>query len=267
MTVKFHPLKIEPLPAFRDNYIWLLSRHGCKQVAVVDPGEAGVVCTRLQGEQMELETILITHHHSDHTGGIHELLSQYPGVNIYGPANERIPGVRFPLDEGACVEIEGLGVSLQILEVPGHTAGHIAYYLHDDEYPAVFCGDTLFSVGCGRLFEGTAEQLYDSLCKLSALPGNTRVFCAHEYTSNNIEFALEVTPDNQALQGHARQVRHQRKHGQPSLPSLIGLERGINPFLRVGSFDVIASVESMAGCRLNTPEQVFAQLRKWKDRY
>jgi hydroxyacylglutathione hydrolase len=258
-------LKIEPLPALRDNYIWVLHKSGCRQVTVVDPGDAMVVCNYLQNNLLVLDVILVTHHHHDHTAGINDLLNKYPEAAVYGPAGENIKGVRTLLREGDNVELDNLECCLEVMDVPGHTAGHIAYYLPGDESPAVFCGDTLFSAGCGRLFDGTASQLYDSLQKLCELPGNTSVYCAHEYTLNNIEFAQRVTPCNTALSDYARQVKQLRMHGLPSLPVTIKQERAINPFLRVNTVDVIKAVEEYSGEQLTGPRQIFTQLRKWKD--
>jgi hydroxyacylglutathione hydrolase len=258
-------LNIEPLPAFSDNYIWVLRKPDCNRVAVVDPGDAAVVSNYLRGQQLFLDTILITHRHSDHTGGISALLENYPGATVYGPAAENIPGIKLRLSEGETIEIESLGCCLQVMDVPGHTAGHIAYYLPDDKSPAVFCGDTLFSVGCGRLFDGTAAQLYQSLQKLAGLPAKTGIYCAHEYTLRNIEFALQVMPGNKDLLARASQVKQLRARGVPSVPVTIEQERLSNPFLRVSTAEVRQAVEKHFGKRMEDPLQVFTQLRKWKD--
>ena len=258
-------LQIEPVPAYRDNYIWLLHAKENPWAVVVDPGDAVVVSRYLRDRQLRLAAILITHHHSDHTGGIAGLLKQFPDTAVYGPLHEDIQGVCYKLNEGDSVTLDVLDLDLQVMDVPGHTAGHIAYYLADNEAPAVFCGDTLFSAGCGRLFEGTARQLHDSLHKLSSLPANTRVYCAHEYTLNNIDFALHVTPDAPALLQYAAEVKLLRDRGLPSLPVRVGSEREYNPFLRLDDVKLKHAVENHAGKILADSVEVFAALRKWKD--
>lgn len=258
-------LHIESLSALSDSYIWLLQRSGSNQAVVIDPGESTVVHRYLRNKHLDLSAILITHHHLDHTAGIIDLLKNYPAAVVYGPVNEPISGVQVLLQEGDNIEL--LNLTFRIMDVPGHTAGHIAYYLADEKSPAVFCGDTLFSVGCGRLFDGTAQQLYASLQKLAALPAKTKVYCAHEYTLSNIEFALNVFRENNTLAEYAVQVRKMRSLGLPSLPTTIEQERAINPFLRVDQSDVIQAVKNFSGQSLTEPVQVFTQLRHWKDTY
>lgn len=218
-------LEILPIPAFKDNYIWLLQDD--QHAVVVDPGDAEPVIKAITQHQLTLDSILVTHHHNDHIGGIPELVKIY-GAQVYAPAREHYDFPHMALNEGDFVTLNNLDLTLQVLELPGHTLGHIAYYAD----PYLFCGDTLFSSGCGRLFEGTAEQMYRSLQRLAMLPDNTKVYCTHEYTAHNIEFALSVDSSNTALRARQLEVRSLRSQGLPSLPSSIGLELQVNPFLR-----------------------------------
>ena len=251
-----------PVPAFADNYLWLL--HDGKRALVVDPGDAEPVLRALQASRLQLESILVTHHHADHTGGV-DALRQATGATVYGPATERIPAPFEPLQEGD--RITSLGLDFQVLEVPGHTAGHIAFYTPEmDGQPLLFCGDTLFSGGCGRLFEGTPAQMLASLDKLAALPGATRVCCAHEYTLANLRFALAVEPDNAQLADYERHCRQLREQGKPTLPSSIGQEVLINPFLRTRQAGIMTAVHRFdASTRDDTT--VFAALRQWKNQF
>jgi len=243
--------------AFADNYIWL-PRTG-DGVAVVDPGDAAPVITALERLALTPRAILCTHHHGDHTGGVADLLARWP-VPVYGPAGERIPRITHRLAEGDRVDL-GDGVEFSVMEVPGHTAGHIAYHGQG----VLFCGDTLFSAGCGRLFEGSAEQMHRSLSRLAALPDDTRVYCAHEYTASNLRFARAADRDNPEVATHAGRVADWRANGQPSLPSTIALERQINPFLRAHLPALRHSAEKHCGRALAGPVEVFAELRRWKD--
>ena len=248
-----------PIPAFEDNYLWLLHGDG-NEAVVVDPGDARPVLGTLDERSLALGAILVTHHHADHVGGILPLLERYP-VPVYGPARESIPGITIPLGEGDQVSL--CGMRLEVLEVPGHTAGHIAYRGEG----LLFCGDTLFSGGCGRLFEGTPEQMHQSLQRLAALDPATLVCCAHEYTEANLRFALAVEPDNPALQQRYREVGQLRSEGLPSLPSTIAIELQTNPFLRTHVPAVRSAAENHAGRRLTDEVEVFAVLRAWKDRF
>jgi hydroxyacylglutathione hydrolase len=255
---------IIPIPAFSDNYIWLL-RHGTAAV-VVDPGDAMPVQAYLGREGLTLTAILATHHHGDHVGGVPALLARWP-VPVFGPGNEAIPGRTRAIGEGDVVTLPGMPVTLTGIEVPGHTAGHIAYFGDVEGAPSLFCGDTLFAAGCGRLFEGTPPQMWRSLGKLAALPSATRVYCAHEYTLANLRFALAVEPGNAALV--ARQARDQarREQGQPTLPSTIDEERATNPFLRAPAAAVRAAAERHAGRALADDVATFAVLREWKNSF
>ncbi|SEJ50087.1 hydroxyacylglutathione hydrolase [Achromobacter sp. NFACC18-2] len=252
-----------PLPAFSDNYIWAIVRDGL--AAVVDPGDAGPVLRFLDQQGLKLRAILLTHHHGDHVGGVPEL-SRIEGITVYGPAREKLPRCDVALVEGDRVTLPELDLDLRVLDVPGHTAGHIAYVGRAAGVePALFCGDTLFAGGCGRLFEGTPSQMFDSLEKFSALPADTKVFCAHEYTLANLRWALAVEPANRDLQSWHLRAQQLRADGHPTLPSTIGQERATNPFLRTQQPDVVQAAASRAGRTQNTPVEVFASLREWKN--
>ncbi|WP_205617429.1 hydroxyacylglutathione hydrolase [Pelomicrobium methylotrophicum] len=251
---------VVPVPAFNDNYIWVL--HDGQQAVAVDPGDAAPVFDFLERQRLRLAAILVTHHHGDHVGGIPALLHRHR-VPVYGPRGESISTVTCPLAEGDRVCLPALELEFGVLEVPGHTAGHIAYYGHG----RLFCGDTLFACGCGRLFEGTASQMYRSLEKLAALPGDTRVYCAHEYTLSNIRFAKAADPHNPALLERERREKAVRERLEPTLPSTIALERATNPFLRCTEPAVQATVAQRHGRRITDPVEVFAALRAWKNEF
>lgn len=247
--------EISFIPAFKDNYIWLLTEG--RRAFVVDPGDAAPVIERLEAEGLCLEGILITHHHADHQGGIAELAARWQ-PQVYAPASESITGCSHPLRGGERIEV--LGQTLEVLAVPGHTLGHLAYTLPG----ALFCGDTLFGAGCGRLFEGTPAQMADSLARLAVLPDDTRVYCAHEYTEMNLRFALAVEPDSPALKARCARVAALRAGGQPSVPSTLGEEKASNPFLRCGEPAVIeaALAHGAVDC---SPTAVFAAIRGWRN--
>jgi len=255
-------LEITPIAAFSDNYIWLVRGADADRAVVVDPGDAGPVLRRLGEASLELAAVMITHHHMDHVGGVRRLLQHWPDIPVYGPQAESIPGMTHALSEGDAVELEALQAGFHVMEVPGHTAGHIAYVGEG----ALFCGDTLFSVGCGRLFEGTPGQMYASLARLAALPEATRVYCAHEYTLKNIGFALQVEPGNDDLTARQQEAQEQRAAGRPTVPTTIGLERRTNPFLRSDQPQVVSSAQTFAGHALADPVAVFSALRGWRDR-
>lgn len=248
--------------AFEDNYIWLIRGNSRDKVAIVDPGDEIPVLQLLQQQQLRPIAILCTHHHWDHSGGIAGLRAQYD-IPVYGPAKESVKGLTQALVEGDRVSLPELGLEFEVLEIPGHTRGHIAFYGHN----MLFCGDTLFSAGCGRLFEGTPEQMHASLNKLSHLPATTQVFCGHEYTLSNLQFAQAVEPDNGAIQEYFQLAREQRAQDLPTLPSSIDLEQRVNPFLRVMQDQVRRSATDHAHERLDTDIQVFAALRRWKDNF
>ena len=258
-------IQTTPLPAFDDNYIWVLQNHERRNCAVVDPGDAAPVLTWLEAHpDWQLTDILLTHHHADHTGGVLELQSRTL-ARIHGPALEAIEGIDHPLSDGQQIRI--LDHEWQVMHVPGHTRGHLAYFAENRGRPLLFCGDTLFSAGCGRVFEGTMQQMYHSLQKLAALPGETLVHCAHEYTLGNLAFAMVVEPDNSVLRQRQQEVFQLRKQGRPSLPSRMAIERSTNPFLRCTQPGVRHSAEQYCGESLQNGTEVFTILRGWKDNF
>ena len=248
--------------AFEDNYIWLIRGKSPDRVAIVDPGDADPVLAALEKEHLKPAAILCTHHHGDHVGGVADLLKHY-AVPVYGPARERIATLTRRLKEGDHVRLPELDLEFAVLDVPGHTAGHIAFV----GAGMLFCGDTMFSAGCGRLFEGTAEQMHASLSRFAALPEATRVYCGHEYTEANLRFALAVEPDNADTRAYREQARTTRTQNLPTLPSTIGLERRVNPFLRSGQPGVQRAAEKQAGRALVSEVEVFATVRRWKDNF
>jgi hydroxyacylglutathione hydrolase len=255
-------MNLIPLPAFNDNYIWML--HDAQRALVVDPGDSQVVFQALDRLELQLEAILVTHHHADHTGGVAGL-RQATGAQVFGPLLEAMPEPLTRLQGGDF--IAPLGLRLQVIDVPGHTAGHIAFYGQPaGQTPLLFCGDTLFSAGSGRLFEGTPAQMLASLGKLAALSDDTRVCCAHEYTASGLIFARAVDPDNQALISYQVKVRSLRERHLPSLPSSIGLENAVNPFLRTHLSSVIRAVQQFDAAAQD-PVGVFAALRTWKNQF
>jgi len=257
---------IIPLAAFSDNYVWTI-REG-DRVAVVDPGDDEPVADYLARERATLSAILVTHHHPDHTGGILDLVRDRP-VPVIGPVREAIPGRTLAVGGGDRFDVPGIGLALDVIDVPGHTAGHVAFVGRDAGWgaPVAFCGDTLFAAGCGRLFEGTADQMWASLSALAALPGETRVFCAHEYTLANLRFAGAVEPANPAIAERITREQARRDRGLPTLPSTIAEERRTNPFLRVGEPQVRAIAEARAGRKLAGDAAVFGALRDWKNAF
>jgi hydroxyacylglutathione hydrolase len=251
---------IEAIPAFSDNYIWILIKDN--SAAVVDPGDASAVESFLSKNNLNLEAILITHHHFDHTGGIIDLASKRD-IKVYGPKGGHINGIEYELSENSIITI--LETEFHIFETPGHTLDHIAYY--SKEIDSLFCGDTLFSGGCGRLFEGTPLQMLDSLNKFSDLPEKTKVYCTHEYTLSNLTFALEVEPDNVDLKKYFEEVNSLRNSNMMSLPSSIRLENKINPFLRTSVDQIKEKAENYANKQNLQPVEVLAAIRDWKDNF
>lgn len=261
-------LNISPIPAFNDNYIWMLRLGEEKRVGIVDPGDAKPVLELLASQSLQLDTILITHHHADHTGGIEQLLEAFPDANVIGPHSSRIASIKQRCKEGDTVS--ALGLHFEVLEIPGHTLDHIAFYLPasvEIKQGGVFCGDTLFASGCGRVFEGDPAMMHNSLSKLEALPATTLVFCAHEYTLANIAFALAAEPDNADLQARLEATRALREAKLPSLPSNIALEQRTNPFLRCHNKVLAQMVAAHSGKQAQSEIDTFAQLRAWKDNF
>jgi hydroxyacylglutathione hydrolase len=256
-------MKLIPLPAFQDNYLWLL--HDGERALVVDPGDAAPVRTFLKETGLQLEAILVTHHHPDHIGGVAALRDE-TGARVWGPARETIPEPVTRLKEGDA--IEALGLRFEVLDVPGHTAGHIAYVCDNVHgAPLLFCGDTLFSGGCGRLFEGTPAQMLSSLDKLAALAASTRVCCTHEYTLANLRFARVVEPGNKALAEYQQQCEATRLRGEPTLPTTLATERAINPFLRTRTAEVRQAAHAHGAADADDEVAVFAAIRQWKNEF
>lgn len=256
-------LNIQPIPAFDDNYIWLLVDTEAGRACVVDPGDAAPVLSTLEGAGLTLTDILVTHHHYDHVGGLQALCDAY-GPEVNGPVNDAIAQVTTRVKAGDTVEV--LGHEFSVLEVPGHTLDHIAYF-HDARQPLLFCGDTLFAGGCGRVFEGSPPMMWRSLKSLAALPGNTRVYCAHEYTLANLDFASAVEPQNGALRERLSEARQTRERGEPTVPSSLSLELATNPFLRCEQPELLAALASQGRLEGTAPEEVFATVRGWKDNF
>ena len=259
-------ITVQGIPAFDDNYIWCIGNDSEPDVALVDPGDAEPVLATLQAQGLTPRAILVTHHHPDHTGGIGELVARYD-LPVFGPARENIPHLSHPLGEGDTVNLAAPGIGLRVMDVPGHTRGHIAFYRAGDEQgpPLLFSGDTLFTAGCGRLFEGTAEQMQDALARIRALPDDTLVYCAHEYTTANLAFARIAEPHNAAIAERQQAVQTARRQGKPTVPAPLGLEKATNPFLRWDAPELVRNAEAFAGRPLTTPAEVFAVVRHWKD--
>lgn len=253
-------LKIFPVPALKDNYIWII--HNQRYAVVVDPGDAAPALDYLAAHQLKLAAVLCTHHHADHIAGVCALMEQRK-VPVYFPLRENVSCGSHAVSEGAVIDIPELEIKLSVLDIPGHTAGHIAYV----GAGGIFCGDTLFGCGCGRLFEGTATQLLHSLKKLAALPDHTKVYCGHEYTESNIRFALACEPDNIKLIQRQKTVQTIRAEGRPSLPSSIGLEKSTNPFLRCTIPAIINRVQQIQAIEQTDEISVFTAMRIWKNTF
>ncbi|MDP2431176.1 MAG: hydroxyacylglutathione hydrolase [Pseudomonadota bacterium] len=296
-------MKVTAIPAFRDNYVWAI--HDDHSAILVDPGEAAPILAWLERWQRHPVAILVTHHHADHVGGIREITARY-AIPVYGPGNETIPGRTHPLLGGETVQINELGLAFQVLATPGHTLGHLCYFqsrasdsrrsplplgeglglrepfmaehetfmngggqpaMNGYGHGALFCGDTLFSCGCGRLFEGTPAQMHASLSRIKALPAETLVYCAHEYTLENLDFALAVEPNNPALQTRLAEVRGLRGQGIPSLPVSLSTEIATNPFLRFDEPSVIVAAAQHAEHPVQPGLEAFTTVRAWRDGY
>lgn len=255
-------LSVHRVHAFSDNYIWLIQSAHSRAVMIVDPGDANPVLAALEKHRLTPAAILVTHHHADHTGGIQTLCTHYD-VPVIGPVNERIPEVTEALEAGEEQMLVDDFPPLTVLETPGHTPGHISYLVQN----RLFCGDTLFAGGCGKLLGGTAAQLYQSLCLLRGLPDDTEIFCAHEYTEKNLSFAHQVEPDNAELTARLQLTHQQRRQDEVTVPSQMGIEKQTNPFLRFDQPSVKQAAEAYAGQRLESELEVFRALRDWKDHF
>lgn len=253
-------LTISPIPALRDNYIWVITHPAKHTCVIVDPGEAGPVLETLAQHQLTLVGIFITHHHWDHTDGISAIIARHPAP-VFAPHSKNIPSTTHPLKEGDTVSLPDMELSYQIIETPAHTQDHISYYGHN----SLFSGDTLFTGGCGRLFEGSAEQMCQSLDKLMALPDTTAIYCGHEYTEKNLQFAHLVEPNNHDIQHRLEQVHQHRLNNQPTVPATLEVEKKTNPFLRYRTANVKAAAETHAHTTFTNPVDVFAEIRRWKD--
>jgi hydroxyacylglutathione hydrolase len=255
-------MNIHPIPAFEDNYIWTV--YNAQFAIVVDPGDAVPVINYLEKNKLKLLAILITHHHRDHIGGINDLVELY-NTPVYGPRREKIPHLQYPLGEGDVVEFKQLNFRAEIMDIPGHTLGHIAYHWNG----GIFCGDTLFTCGCGKIFDGTPEQLYHSLQRLSHLPDETLVYCSHEYTEYNTPFALICEPNNKALIQRIQDAESLRHDLLPTVPSTMQLEKATNPFLRCSEPAIMQQIEAKFSMKLpaNDEQAAFIALRKWRDQF
>jgi len=257
-------LKVTPIPIFDDNYVWAISHSNHNDAWIVDPGDASPVLAFLEQERLNLAGLMITHSHFDHIGGINQLLDQYD-VPVLGPKCDAIPQVTRPLADGDKFTL--WDVPVEVMETPGHLPEHLSYLAHDSSAKALFCADILFSSGCGRIFIGTPQEMHTSLERLKALPADTLVYCAHEYTAANLTFASTVEPDNHAITSRQSEVAAIRKDQRPTLPSTIGLERQINPFLRCEQPQVIKAARAAAKQDITAPVEIFTALRAWKDRF
>ena len=253
-------INIEPIKAFNDNYIWLATTN--EGSIVIDPGEAHKTIKYLKENDLNLDAILITHHHFDHTGGIEDML-KFKSVDVYGPVNN-IPSINKQLRDGNLFSV--IGIDFKIIEIPGHTLDHIAFFSENNGNPVLFCGDTLFSSGCGRVFEGTFEQMHKSILKLKSLPANTKIYSGHEYTQSNLKFAMEVEPLNQKLNSRYNDVQDLLYKGIPTLPTTLELELEVNPFLRCQAREVQNSVVNQFNTS-NHEDEIFKALRQWKDNF
>lgn len=255
-------LEIIPLAALKDNYIWLLKNKASGHIAIIDPSEAEPVLDLIDSEGLIPIAILITHHHWDHVGGIPGITAKYE-LPVYTPKTESVSGSTNPVGEGDTVSLAELNLTFNLLDVPGHTSGAVAYY-NDN---MVFSGDTLFTAGCGRMFEGTPPQMHASLSKFKSLPDNTLLYCGHEYTVANLQFAAVVEPENIAIQDRLRGAKKLRNNKQPTMPSTLGIEKQTNPFLRCEKPSVINAACEHSGKKLDNPHDVFAAVRAWKDNF
>lgn len=254
-------LIVFPIKAFKDNYIWTIMEPETKEVWVADPGDALPVFTYLEENSLLLRGVIITHHHADHCGGVLELLNRY-NIPVIGPEHPNISATQKVYGNEI---LNILDYDFSVIAIPGHTLEHVAYY--SNSLGILFCGDTLFSAGCGRAFEGTYEQMYHSLISIKALPDNTEIYCAHEYTQDNLKFAKHLEPDNTDIEIRVKEVNQLIKKGAPSLPTTIGLEKKINPFIRCDELSIIMAVEQHVGYKMKSPQEIFQEIRIWKNNF
>lgn len=254
--------KISPIPALKDNYIWCISNPTSGYCAIVDPGESEPVLKHLKETGLTLEAILITHHHWDHTQGVDGIL-EHTYAPVYASAKEHVHGQTTGLSHDDELDLPHVRLEFTVLSIPGHTAGHIAFYSPG----MLFSGDTLFTAGCGKIFEGTAQQMHDSLMSLAALPDDTLVYCGHEYTEANLRFALAVEPNNEEVAKRLQKTLELREKGLPTVPATLGVEKRTNPFLRINDPNVIVAAEAHSSRRLQTPTEVLQVIREWKDHF
>ena len=251
-------LSVKPIKAYQDNYIWLVSTN--EGSIVVDPGESKKILNLIDNNEIDLKGVLITHHHFDHTNGLSDLLNK-KGLEVYGP-NNNVDGINYIVKNNDKFTV--IGIDFEVIEIPGHTLDHIAFYSFNDGEPILFCGDTLFSGGCGRVFEGTFDQMFIALKKISKYPKETKIFCGHEYTLSNLKFALAVDENNEDLIKEYDNIKNIVDSGNPSLPTILEKELKINPFLRCDNHHIKNKIVS----KFNTSDnelEVFCALRQWKD--
>ncbi len=249
------------IPALQDNYIWLIAEGS--DAIVVDPGEAAPVLKKCEEEKLTVSTVLITHHHADHTGGIKEVLDKFGDAKVYSPRNDKFKFNYEPVSEGRPIKIAKPSLSFDVYETPGHTLDHVSYYTPGH----LFCGDTIFACGCGKLLEGSPKQMFISLEKLSALPNSTLIYCGHEYTMDNIRFAMAADPNNNKIEMRERIEAGKRKNGEPTLPTSLELEKETNPFLRWNAHAIQSKAEKRLGKRPEHRYEILGALRKWKDKF
>ncbi len=258
-------VEIIPIRAFKDNYIWLGINRDANAAFVIDPGDATPVLNILREMNLNLTTILITHKHNDHIGGVGDLLKQYPSASIYANPLSHVSSATHWVGEGDFVDLVDFSLRFNVLAVPGHTLDHVCYY--DETNHLLFCGDTLFGSGCGRVFEGTFEEMYTSLNRLQRLPNDTLIYCAHEYTLSNLQFAKRIEPNNNSIQHRIFETEILLSQDKPSVPFLLSIEKETNPFLRCTEAVVVETVEQYSSKKLNTPLDVFAEMRQWKNTF
>lgn len=258
--------QVQHIPIYYDNYVWALHHPDKPHCIIVDPGEAEPILAYLDQHQQSLQAILVTHHHDDHIAGITDITAQHP-VPVYGNRTDTISPITHPIDAGTSISIPGLEISAEVLDFTGHTLTHLGYFFAESGHnpPRLFCGDTVFMGGCGRLFEGTGAQMYQTFQRIMALPDHTLLYCAHEYTIHNLAFASTVEPDNHKILERISQTQSLQAQGKPSVPATLATEKATNPFMRVHLPNIQSAVSKQSGNPIHSPEQTFTELRAWKD--